>query len=77
MDKLDLIIKALDDNKLDTNGRIERLEAVVKEGFLQINGRVRRNENDVLRIKTLWSAAVVVGGFLFHYLYDLMTKVAH
>jgi len=68
MDKLDLIIKAIDDAKDDNTVRMDKLEAAVKEGFLLMNGRVRKLENDTLRIKTVWAVGTVLVGAVWHYL---------
>ena len=82
----ELIIKAIDDATTNTNARmdrfetsinhrVERLEKAMHDGFSGMNGRVRSAEDTLTRIKTFWSIAVVVGGFLFHLLYDFLKTV--
>lgn len=72
MDKLDLVLKAIDDSKRDNTERCDRLETMITEKFDKLNGRVRKNENDILRIKTVWgiawAGATFLGGALWHFL---------
>jgi hypothetical protein len=58
VDKLDLIIKSLDDLRDET-----------RSGFSMMNGRVRKAEGDIIRIKTVWTAITVAVAAVFHYLF--------
>jgi len=56
----------------DTLKRLEegqlRIEEKVDTGFKALNGRVHKVEKDIFRIKTVWSAISISGGFLIHLL---------
>lgn len=68
MDKFDLIVAAIKDAKDDNSQRCDRLEQLVNDKFDKLNGRVRKNELEITKIKTLWSGATVVFGAIWHYL---------
>lgn len=69
MDKLDLILDAVKEAKKDNNDRCDRLEMMIEDKFEKLNGRVRKNENEILRIKAFWTAGVAIAGAAFHYLF--------
>lgn len=69
MDKLEMILAAVKDVKADNNDRCDKLEKLIEDKFTQLNGRVRKTEDSLLRIKVLWSAGTVLVGAIFHYFF--------
>lgn len=72
--QVQLIMAAIASLKDDNSERMERVESKVDAGFAAMNGRVRALENDVLRVKTLWTAGVALGAFLLHYVVDFLRQ---